>query len=456
MSDFNTTNNIKVFTFKPTFKCQFLKDPIHNEINFDQDTSWMYKLLNTQEFKRLQDIKQLGLSINIFPGATHSRASHCLGAYEVMRRVLSNDSFKKISKAEKMSLLCASLLHDLGHAPHSHAFEDYFASSLDKNSKFAFKHEDLSTRLITNSRGNIAPILLKNYVNPNVVASLISSKHKKTNFPSWMAKLISSEIDVDRIDYLLRDSYYTGANYGYIDVNALTHWIHFDQKNKKLSFMKKAIPVIENFLIGRYHMYQTVYLNEKTSLLVGALWFAFKRIKDLDAENKFDWKDNDYIRDVIRVLFNNQSTTKIDLDKYLLLNDSTFNNFLQTTYINTSDKILYKILDSYFQNNKYVMVLFENDAQRDFEFNKFMKEKNSKYFITKYEYPQKIFYSPAEETEICIFDENTKQTTPISKESEIIRKGNDLFRQSNKHTSGILVHKDFLINNATIAKFLKR
>ncbi len=152
---------------------QFLKDPIHDEINFGRDTLWMHGLLDTPEFKRLHDIKQLGLSIHTFPGASHTRASHCLGAYEIMRRVLGTESFKPVPKEQKQALLCASLLHDLGHAPHSHAFEDYFATSLDKDAQFAFEHEILSGRLITNPEGRIAPILAKNGVDPQLVAALV-------------------------------------------------------------------------------------------------------------------------------------------------------------------------------------------------------------------------------------------------------------------------------------------
>ncbi|WP_052664004.1 HD domain-containing protein [Mycoplasmoides alvi] len=437
-------NDAKIFSFKPFSKLQFLKDPIHNEINFDEDTAWMYNLLSTQEFKRLQDIKQLGLSVNIFPGATHTRAAHCLGAYEVMRRILSNASFKNISKCEKLTLLCASLLHDIGHAPHSHAFEDYFVTSLDKSGKFLFEHEDLSTKLITNPKGNIYHILKKNKIDPEMVASLISPKHANKQFPLWMSQLISSELDVDRLDYLLRDSYYTGANYGYVDVNALTHWIHFDQKNKQITFMKKAIPVIENFLIGRYHMYQTVYLNEKTSLSVAALWFAFKRIKHLDLKNKFDWQGNNYIKNLIKVFFNELPTSEINLSEYIWISDSTFNNFLLNTYLNNNDAILHKILESYFNKNQYIMLLFDDQNKCNFYYKKFQKQKEHEYFVTKYEPPKKNFYSKNKKlSEILIYDEITKKTNPISKESQIIKNGNELFLQSNKYIYGILIHEDF-------------
>ncbi|WP_052663034.1 HD domain-containing protein [Mycoplasmoides pirum] len=451
-------NKVKYFSFKPLSKLQFLKDPIHGEINFDDDTLWMYDILNTKEFKRLQDIKQLGLSIHTFPGASHTRASHCLGAYEVMRRILTKPSFKSISKNEKLILLCAALLHDLGHGPHSHAFEDYFLTSLDEDSKYLFHHEWFSVNLITNPKGEIAPILLKNNIDPNLVASLIQHDKKKNNLlPSWMTQLISSELDVDRIDYLLRDSYYTGTNYGYIDSRALIHWINFDSNKKCVSFSKKAIPIIENFLIGRYHMYQSVYLNEKTSLLVATLWFAFKRIKDLDFHNKFDWNNNTELRDVLKIFFANESVKKIDLDKYLFLTDSMFNSFLSTTYLKSKDKILHKILESFFEKNKYIMLLFDDFKIRDFEYKKFTNLENAKYFVTKYEFPTKAFYSPNKNSSgITIFDDTSKKNVSIINDSELIKNGNKLFTQNNKYKYGILIHEDFLNNNSTIAKILKR
>ena len=145
----------------------------------------MYKLLDTPEFKRLKNIKQLGLSALFFPGATHTRASHCLGAYEIMRQMLLNPSFKWISKTDRLTLLCAALLHDLGHGPHSHAFEDYFASSFSGLSghQRTFSHEHFSVQFIANERGSIAPILLKNNVDPLKVASLIDVKNKVKEMP---------------------------------------------------------------------------------------------------------------------------------------------------------------------------------------------------------------------------------------------------------------------------------
>lgn len=452
------TNKAKIFTAKSSSKHQFLKDPIHNEINFEGETLWMHKLLDTSEFKRLKNIKQLGLSALFFPGATHTRASHCLGAYEVMRQMLLNPSFKWISKEDRLTLLCAALLHDLGHGPHSHAFEDYFASSFSGSSghQRTFSHEYFSVQFITNERGSIAPLLLKNNVDPLKVASLIDVKNKVKEMPVWMTQLMSSELDVDRIDYLLRDSYYSGANYGIIDSKALIHWAYFDKGNNRVSFAKKAIPLIENFLVGRYHMYQSVYFNEKTSLLVMVLWFAFKRIKELDQANNFEWNNFNYIRDTLRVMFNKKGMDQVQLSDYILMNDHTFETFLQTTYMTCKDEILRKILDSYFYENQYLIFFFSTEKIRDEYYNKLEQQKLSQYNVLKYDYPTKKFYSPSQHsTEITVYDDKSKKSVAITRESELIRQGNNMFTKNHKHRFGILVHRNFLKNSADLMKMLK-
>lgn len=448
--------DFKIFANKSKLKTQFLKDPIHNEINFEGETLWMYDLLETSEFKRLKYIKQLGLSSFFFPGATHTRAAHCLGTYEVMRQTLLNPSFRCINKIDRLTLMCAALLHDLGHAPHSHAFEDYMALSLGNKNDYIFRHEIMSARLLTNPKGEIAPILLKNNIDPELVASLIFSNNKFKNFPIWMSQLISSEIDVDRIDYLLRDSYYTGANYGSIDINGLLHWIVFDSSNNSISYVKKAVPIIENFLVGRYHMYQTVYLNEKTSLLVAVLWFAFKRIRLLDYHNKFNWYEFNYIRDVIRALYSKKNINEIDLNKFILMTDSSFETFLQTIYTNTQDKILKKILDSYFIQNDYVFIMFKDQKYRDELYTKIANDKNTEFNLAKYNYQTKSFYSPNEDfLEIMILDENFKKTISITEESQLIKNGNKIFNKNEKYLFGILTHKQLLKKVLSFVKLSK-
>lgn len=448
--------NIKIMAANSNSPSQFLKDPIYNEVNFEGETLWMYKILDTLEFQRLRDIKQLGLSARFFPGATHSRASHCLGVYEIMRQMLLNPSFKSISKNDRLTLLCAALLHDVGHAAHSHAFEGYFYESLE-NFKMVFNHEYLSVKLVTNERGQIAPLLLKNGVDPLMVAALIDTKQKIKKIPLWMAQLVSSELDVDRIDYLLRDSYYTGTSYGQIDARALIHWTFFDQKAQRISFFRKAIPTVENFLVSRYHMYETVYKNDKSTILNIVLWFAFKRIAVLDKANQFDWGAFDYIRDTIRILFTKKNCFSFDLNKYLLLNDNSFDTFLFWVWKNCEDKILIKILESYYLENKFIIIFFkskDNQLKALKELEKTIKD--PLYNLAAYDWKTKDFYNPSSiSAEITIYDEINKKSIGIDKESQLIKNRSRIFDDNKKFKYGIVVNHELIPKNLKINNLLK-
>ncbi len=260
-----------------------------------------------------------------------------------------------------------------------------------------------------------------------------------------MAQLTSSELDVDRTDYLLRDSYYTGTNYGNIDANALIHWIRFDARAQRVSFAKKAIPIIENFLIGRYHMYQSVYLNERTSLLVAAMWFVFRRVKDLDAIGRIDWGKYEFARDVLRLIFAKKDLRRVDLRQYLLLGDSSFNSFLASLRENAKDGILKTLLDSYFVGNEFEMLLFDGASARNAAFARLLRFPDAKYFAAKYELPTKAFYAPGKPSDgITIYDEAARRHVPIETESELVKNGDKLLAKSGKNRHAVLAHEKLL------------
>lgn len=443
----STSNKYRILQSDSNAKTQFLKDPIHNEIVFEIDHKWIYEILETTEFKRLQKIKQLGLSPRFFPGATHTRASHCLGVYEIMRRILKNPSFSKITNEQVNVLLCGALLHDIGHGPHSHAFEEYFYSDFCINYQKGFVHEEMSAKLITNPKGEIYPILKKHHVNPQDVADLITANENNKNLTHWMIQLLSSQLDVDRIDYLLRDSYYSGASYGQIDANVLLHWIYFIPKQNCVAFSRKAIPTIENFLVGRFHMYQTVYLNDKTVLASAVLWLAFKRIKYLAEYKKFSCTAFDYISDVLNVLFNNQGVNSININNYLQMGDHSFETFLAHIYEATQDQDLKNILNSFYIKNEYKIIFYESKKRRDEIWDRLSKQKdNLTYLATKYDWQPISFYEKNEQKSIMICDESGEKAIPIENESALIANGNKIFEKHLKFQHGILLHSDLFKN----------
>ena len=255
-------------------------DPIHKEIVIDSSKAeemMIMELIETFAFQRLRRIKQLGTASLVFHGAESSRFTHSVGVFCVARKILNrlieiNADFKK----EKFVLYGAALLHDLGHGPLSHTSEQIFSHS----------HEYWSKRIIQ----NYAPIntILKKFGNdlPEKIGELFSNK----NFISHPVKtLISSEIDCDRLDYLLRDSYNTGTKYGLVDLERIISALTFSPDGC-IAIKPKGIIAIEHFLILRNIMYRTIYnhrINEICS------WILEKIIYQIRNDfNKSIWIDS--------------------------------------------------------------------------------------------------------------------------------------------------------------------
>lgn len=405
-----------------TNRAYFLKDPIHSEVVFKDKTAWMQQLIHTTEFKRLKRIQQLGLSSNLFPGASHNRFSHCLGVYELLRKMMFKSTFKRISDYDKQTLICAGLLHDLGHGPHSHAFEFYLNNCMDDH-KQRFHHEVMTAKLILNKRGEIYPILKENNINPEDVAALIDKNNpllKKK--PLWMQQLISSELDADRIDYLKRDSYFTGATYGTIDSKLLDRWIVFDPKSKQVGYEKKAITTIESLLIGRYHMYKSVYYNHKSVVLEQIIMLVFKRIVDLFKQNQFDFYGFEIIQQLFEALFIDNDINKVDLNLFKYLTDDYFNTFLYQQWIKTNDPILKTLLNNHFVENKFLIWTFADQLRREEIYNQLKNIiDDSQYFLVKDSYKDKTLYAKKSNSlGINIYEHNSKKFYPITNYSKIL------------------------------------
>ena len=240
-------------------------DPVLNEIDFSNENNWMVQLINTPEFKRLNRIHQLGVTYIIFPTATHNRLSHSLGAFEIVRRFIKHLHLDKLEPRESQHLLCAALLHDLGHGPNSHAFERYTGTN----------HEEYTKKFILDKSTNINKILLKHGINPKEVVDILNQKTNKL----WATALIDSQIDGDRMDYLLRDSKYTGASYGVINPTYIINGSVLI--NNRICFSMKTLTEIENLLLGRFHMYKQIYSNPNSVKYEFVIQQIFLRIKYL-------------------------------------------------------------------------------------------------------------------------------------------------------------------------------
>jgi len=240
------------------------KDPVHRYVHVREKLIW--DLINAREFQRLRRIKQLGTTFLTFHGAEHSRFNHSLGVYEIMRRILEMfEGRVELSRRDKLLCLCAALLHDVGHGPFSHSFEKVFR----------FDHEDWTRRILTGDTEINRLLRQVDEQFPLHVSEVIA----KTYENKLIVSLISSQIDADRMDYLLRDAYYTGVNYGYFDIERILRVMrpHEEGVVIKLSGMH----AVEDYIMSRYQMYWQVYFHPVTRSAEVVLRKIFQRAKHL-------------------------------------------------------------------------------------------------------------------------------------------------------------------------------
>lgn len=265
---------------------KIFRDPVHDTISFDKEKdSFILDLINSKEMQRLRRIKQLGFSSITYPGAEHSRFAHSLGTAHLMRRVIAHLS-KLRGKQERQWAqevignydlsLCAALLHDIGHGPFSHAIEDVTG----------IKHEKWTIQIINNPATEVHQILEGHQKGlAKEVADVIARVHSCVT----VVKLLSSQLDVDRFDFLLRDSLMTGAGYGRFDLEWLLNTMTIGSVDGVpevgLDF-DKGLSIAEDFVMARYYMYKHVYFHKATR---GAEILARKflqRLKELVLSNK--------------------------------------------------------------------------------------------------------------------------------------------------------------------------
>lgn len=222
-------------------------DPVHGFIVVDEP--WLLELIDTPEFQRLRRIRQLGVSSGTYHGAEHSRFGHSLGAFSIMKRVLPHlTAVAPLEALDRKAALAAALLHDVGHGPFSHALENLLTPGIS--------HEAWSEAVVT-GRTQVAGVLRRVHPQlPSVVAQLIRGRHP---IP-WLGQLVASQLDVDRFDYLLRDSLYTGAGYGRFDLERIIHTMTVS--GDRLALEIKGLHAAEEYVLARHFMYWRVYLHK--------------------------------------------------------------------------------------------------------------------------------------------------------------------------------------------------
>lgn len=231
-------------------------DPIHHDITLDRDKpeeKLIVDLIDAPEFQRLRRIQQLGISFFTFQGAEGSRFTHSVGVMHVASKVLALLAKSNPAVLEQKALVLASaLLHDVGHGPFSHVTEKILG----------YDHEDWSCRIISGDT-KVRSILDQYQGGRNLSESVVRVLKKKYQ-PKYVSHLISSQLDCDRFDYLLRDSYMTGTAYGSLGLNRILSSLEIDPSGERIIVVgEKGQSAVEHYLFARNFMYEQVYYHKK-------------------------------------------------------------------------------------------------------------------------------------------------------------------------------------------------
>lgn len=272
---------------------KIIRDSIHGNIRFEGIS---LDLLDTPELQRLSSIKQLGLAHLVFPGAHHTRLEHSLGAFHMA--FLIADTLE-LPDDEKQLVTCAALLHDIGHGPFSHTLESILRTSLNVD------HVDLTQKLISGEYnifqedekqfsqniGTVFDVLNSYGLDTTIISSLIRGEQNLTT--PYLSQILNSVIDVDQLDYLLRDAYYTGVAYGMIDTQRFVQTVGiYDQH---LGLNRKGVGVVENILMARALMYSSVYYHKTVRIAELMLSRAIEMLPSLHPFNFFSMTDAELV-----------------------------------------------------------------------------------------------------------------------------------------------------------------
>ena len=287
-------------------------DPLHGAIALDGSDpteALLIRLIDTPAFQRLRRVRQLGSASLTFHGAESSRFTHSLGVVAIARRAFDRlASVYSQLQPYRIVVLCAALLHDIGHGPFSHTGEEVFGSN----------HEHWTSRILQES----APIRAAlDAAAPDLLEQILQVYLKKHPLPLvW--QLVSSQLDCDRLDYLMRDSYFTGASYGRIDLDRILMAMRYDPVTQQLVVARKGMTAVEHYLIVRYFMYAQVYNHPKNIAACWVLQQAFVRARELLQEGRLEADET------VKAWLSGHCD-RLPLEQYLAADDGVFTYHLQ-------------------------------------------------------------------------------------------------------------------------------
>ena len=368
--------------FKKLSETKVLKDPVHSYIHINYEVVW--NCLDSKEFQRLRRIRQLGGDFQVYPTAEHSRFSHSLGVYEIVRRMVTEikSLSVELSEYDKICVMLAGLLHDVGHGPFSHAFEHVTNHS----------HEDYTAKIILGET-ELNQVLTE--VSPRLPEDIVSIiEHNHPN--DILNQIISGQLDADRMDYLLRDSYFSATSYGQFDLERILRTMRvrkIDENKKALVVKYTGIHSVEDYIMARYQMYWQVYYHPVARSYEAVFIQLFNRLKDIFKDNK------EYFSDM-KVLIPFLEKNVVSVEEYFKLDENSL--LYYCSLIQDKDDEIAADLARRLQNRRlfeYVDYSEENLAQ----IKNMLKEQNldEKYYL-RVENVEACVYSPYKGRKILI------------------------------------------------------
>ncbi|WP_411556582.1 HD domain-containing protein [Lutibacter sp. TH_r2] len=333
-----------------TNKLKILNDPIYGFITIPN--ALIFDLIQHSYFQRLRRISQMGLSHLVYPGAHHTRFHHALGCLHLMQKAVSILRFKgvKISEDEANAVYIAILLHDIGHGPFSHALENNIVTGIS--------HEKISLKFME--------VLNEEFEGKLTLAITIF----KGNYPrKFLYQLISSQLDMDRLDYLKRDSFYTGVAEGNINSERLITMLNV--KKDELVVEEKGIYSVEKFIVGRRLMYWQVYLHKTGLVAEKLLEKVLKRAKELTSKN-IDLPGTKAFKFFLENPINEENFTLETLKRFAKLDDYDIFSSIKE-WISTDDLILSKLAEN-LVNRKLPKVILQSTKFNNNEIEKVKKD----------------------------------------------------------------------------------
>jgi uncharacterized protein len=307
---------------------KIINDPVHGFIQIKYDLA--QRCIDHPYFQRLRHISQLGLTHFVYPGAHHSRFHHAIGAFHLMQMALANLKVKgvPISIEEEESACLAILLHDIGHGPFSHTLEHQLWPQTS--------HEKISLAIMQRLNNQFEGKL-------SLAIQMFENKYSRCFF----YQLISSQLDVDRLDYLKRDSFYSGVVEGNIGVDRILAMI--DVRDEQLVVEEKGVMSIQNYLLTRNLMYWQVYLHKTVMSAENMLINIFKRVHQIKNQAAIP-----YIADSTLKAFigSNNGNFESTLDQFILLDDSDVWQFVKELK-NSGDYVLEMLSSNLLNRNLY-------------------------------------------------------------------------------------------------------